>query len=170
MRDADAVTARRERQLEPAVVAARTAQRRACRRAQLRRDFGTVHGCAAWVGERSAKGCSGLRARAKVGEQNPDQNCEQQREAKSHGVSSSPSRAGVEGCPENPGAFPRLFGLRTPPVSWLGGTTKRHGLPAPTPAPYGTGWNSGLRSITSPPYSRAAATAFHRLPVHGVCG
>src|SRR5713101_5857846 len=109
MRDADAVTARRERQLEPAVVAARTAQRRACRRALLRRDFGTGHGCAAWVGERSAKGCSGLRVRAKAGEQNPDQTCEQPREAKSHGVSSSPSRAGVEGCPEKPGSISRAF-------------------------------------------------------------
>ena len=74
----------------------------------------------------------------------------------------------------NPG-LPGRTGIETSPVSWLGGSLRsdRNG---------GAVFPSGSESLatrrprqwlapnSSPPYSRAAATAFHRLPVHEVSG
>ena len=85
--------------------------------------------------------------------------------------SSSPSRAGVEGCPES---APRdVFSLaesglrlrRSPGLAAI----LRRGLPISSPV---RGFESAnetvVRARQFPPYSRAAATVFHRLPVHGV--
>ena len=60
------------------------------------------------------------------------------------------------------------IGIEAPSVSWLGGSVRR-GLPIPAPI---RGIESAdatvVRARQFPPYSRAAATVFHRLPVHGV--
>jgi hypothetical protein len=66
-----------------------------------------------------------------------------------------PSRAGGKGCPRVRDRF-RLSRLRTPSVSWLGGTSPR-GLPAPR-------FRTVAHAEFLPPYSRAAATVLHRLP------
>ena len=66
-----------------------------------------------------------------------------------------PARAGGKGCPRVRDRF-RLSRLRTPSVSWLGGTAPR-GLPAPE-------FRAVARAEFFPPYSRAAATVLHRLP------
>ena len=66
-----------------------------------------------------------------------------------------PARAGGKGCPRVRDRF-RLSRLRTPSVSWLGGTAPR-GLPAPE-------FRAVARAEFLPPYSRAAATVLHRLP------
>ena len=62
-------------------------------------------------------------------------------------------------------------GSRAPSVSWLGGSIERRGLPIPLPARWlEPARGTVVRARQFPPYSRAAATAFHRLPVHGVSG
>src|SRR6202043_1591111 len=66
-----------------------------------------------------------------------------------------PARAGGKGCPRVRDRF-RLSRLRTPSVSWLGGTAPR-GLPAQE-------FRTVARAEFLPPYSRAAATVLHRLP------
>jgi len=64
-------------------------------------------------------------------------------------------------------------GIETPPVSWLGEWPRDIGAAA-RPSRRGTeshrfaARTSGTRQKTFSPYSRAAATAFHRLPVRGV--
>src|SRR5208282_2741731 len=69
--------------------------------------------------------------------------------------------------------------IETPPVSWLGGEARLPGPiryvtlfatsriigGLPIPLLQDSGWRRKI-----PPYSRAAATAFHRLPVRGVSG
>src|SRR5690348_1864676 len=59
------------------------------------------------------------------------------------------------------------FEIETPPVSWLGGAL----LARPSRTDGRVFRRSARRSDARPifpPYSRAAAAAFHRLPVHGV--
>ena len=99
-------------------------------------------------------------ARRGDGEKNTNRKAEKQRkkqntDGKTHEEPPLPSRAGGKGCPRVRDRF-RLSRLRTPSVSWLGGTAPR-GLPAPA---FGT----VARAEFFPPYSRAAATGLHRLP------
>jgi len=74
--------------------------------------------------------------------------------------------------------------IETPPVSWLGGLSgwslwQRKWDPGSSAAFPSFARNRGLLRFfasdsgarwKSPPYSRAAATVFHRLPVRGVSG
>src|SRR5713101_6553351 len=92
---------------------------------------------------------------AKKNQKNKRKNKGEQSNRSFHRSPLSRLRAGGEGCPHIRDRL-RLSRLRAPSVSWLGGTASR-GLPIPT------AWDSGSRG-TSPPDSRAAATAFHRLP------
>ena len=74
----------------------------------------------------------------------------------------------------NPG-LPGRTGIETSPVSWLGGSLRIHRSGS---AVFPSGSESlaihrprqWLAPKNPPPYSRAAATAFHRLPVHEVSG
>jgi len=61
--------------------------------------------------------------------------------------------------------------LQASSVSWLGGNSLtpriRRGQRL---AAFPQQQNAAVATNENPPYSRAAATAFHRLPVHEVCG
>jgi hypothetical protein len=59
-----------------------------------------------------------------------------QKAPQSH-FSSSPSRAGVEGCPQarRQGTLPLCFRIETPPVSWLGRRPSEKGLRLGLPIP-----------------------------------
>jgi len=57
--------------------------------------------------------------------------------------------------------------METPPVSWLGGILLGPAFP-PRCRVFRRSTEAVARARLLPPYSRAAATAFHRLPVHGV--
>ncbi len=106
--------------------------------------------------------CSSLRLRDGTGETTEDTirridktKKKQNTNGKTHEEPPLPSRAGGKGCPRVRDRF-RLSRLRTPSVSWLGGTAPRS-LPAPE-------FRTVARAEFLPPYSRASATGLHRLP------
>jgi hypothetical protein len=132
---------------------------------------------AAWIRQRA----SNCRCRLRLNcfgrnkkRSKKNQNQKHIQPSQSHFHSLSPSRAGVEGCP-NAHANCMPTGVETPSVSWLGRfhpcTT---GAAAAFPFPQQRISDSLLETVARAenlsPYSRAAATAFHRLPMHGVSG
>ena len=173
--DADAIFARRERERKSAVT------RAMCATTMLREAIGCAvivrpcNGCAAWIGYRALNCGYFLCAR----NYRLNENVAMTPAKKGHGKRCSLIFPPLPLARELKVVREQRRGLRirieTPPVSWLGefapiyrGTPARPSHPAHRESRSIRCAGPVARAEKFPPYSRAAATVFHRLPVRGV--
>ena len=131
-----------------------------CRRYRLGADLRPCDDRASWINNCAGKPgglrlCGSRQCKGKQDQRGDGEKKRQNTNGNTHEEPPLPPRAGGTGCPRIRDRF-RLSRLRTPSVSWLGGTAPR-GLPVPA-------FETVVHAEFPPPYSRAAATGLHRLP------